>query len=279
MENILSQNVRRICKERKIQLKELAWRMGVDPAALTITPVSLNNVSGNNSVSFQAYRKKSDNVQPEQSQSSSNLAKVPVIVMLAMSPLTSANTNAKVPVMPESPRIEVVAPPQTTKKQSSKKVELSLIKEENYEAGYEKMKFLYGDADNDKRRAEALAVEYSYLSEGGYEGLMDFTVKMISPLPNKNGRYYIAYQEIKNGEAEELRVCTIRKEFAKAMLNFVSSSFNHDAVKYDGDASLYKAFRGKSPKLEDEVRVIRDIHSGKFFKCKRESEYPNYKFE
>ena len=35
MENILSQNVRRICKEQKIQLKELAGRMGVDPAALT----------------------------------------------------------------------------------------------------------------------------------------------------------------------------------------------------------------------------------------------------
>lgn len=35
MENILSQNVRRICKEQKIQLKELAARMGVDPAALT----------------------------------------------------------------------------------------------------------------------------------------------------------------------------------------------------------------------------------------------------
>lgn len=35
MENILSQNVRRICKERKMQLKELAARMSVDPAALT----------------------------------------------------------------------------------------------------------------------------------------------------------------------------------------------------------------------------------------------------
>lgn len=35
MENVLSQNVRRICKERKMQLKELAARMGVDPAALT----------------------------------------------------------------------------------------------------------------------------------------------------------------------------------------------------------------------------------------------------
>lgn len=35
MENILSQNVRRICKEQKIQLKELAGKMGVDPAALT----------------------------------------------------------------------------------------------------------------------------------------------------------------------------------------------------------------------------------------------------
>ena len=35
MENLLSQNVRRICKERKLTLKELAKLMGVDPAALT----------------------------------------------------------------------------------------------------------------------------------------------------------------------------------------------------------------------------------------------------
>ena len=35
MENILSQNVRRICKERKLTMKELARMMGVDPAALT----------------------------------------------------------------------------------------------------------------------------------------------------------------------------------------------------------------------------------------------------
>ena len=35
MENLLSQNVRRICRERKLTLKELARQMGVDPAALT----------------------------------------------------------------------------------------------------------------------------------------------------------------------------------------------------------------------------------------------------
>lgn len=35
METVFSQNVRRICKERKIQLKELAGKMGVDPATLT----------------------------------------------------------------------------------------------------------------------------------------------------------------------------------------------------------------------------------------------------
>ena len=34
MENLLSQNVRRICKERKLTMKELARQMGVDPAAL-----------------------------------------------------------------------------------------------------------------------------------------------------------------------------------------------------------------------------------------------------
>ena len=35
MENILSQNVRRICKERKLPMKELARQMGIDPASLT----------------------------------------------------------------------------------------------------------------------------------------------------------------------------------------------------------------------------------------------------
>ncbi|MBR3478703.1 MAG: helix-turn-helix transcriptional regulator [Bacteroidaceae bacterium] len=35
MENLLSENVKRICKERKIQLKELARNMDVDPASLT----------------------------------------------------------------------------------------------------------------------------------------------------------------------------------------------------------------------------------------------------
>lgn len=35
MQNILSQNVRRICKEQKIQMKELAARMKIDPGALT----------------------------------------------------------------------------------------------------------------------------------------------------------------------------------------------------------------------------------------------------
>ena len=34
MKKILSENVRRICRERKIQLKDLAASMGVDPASL-----------------------------------------------------------------------------------------------------------------------------------------------------------------------------------------------------------------------------------------------------
>lgn len=34
MEQLLSKNVRRICKEQKLQLKELADKMGVDPSAL-----------------------------------------------------------------------------------------------------------------------------------------------------------------------------------------------------------------------------------------------------
>ena len=35
MENLLSLNVRRICKERKLPMKELARQMGIDPASLT----------------------------------------------------------------------------------------------------------------------------------------------------------------------------------------------------------------------------------------------------
>ena len=35
MENLLSQNVRRLCKARNLQLKDLASAMAVDPATLT----------------------------------------------------------------------------------------------------------------------------------------------------------------------------------------------------------------------------------------------------
>lgn len=35
MENLLSLNVRRMCKERKLPMKELARQMGIDPASLT----------------------------------------------------------------------------------------------------------------------------------------------------------------------------------------------------------------------------------------------------
>lgn len=34
MEQLLALNVRRICKERNLQMKDLAMRMGVDPSAL-----------------------------------------------------------------------------------------------------------------------------------------------------------------------------------------------------------------------------------------------------
>lgn len=35
MEKILSQNVKRLCKQQGKQMKELAFEMGVDPASLT----------------------------------------------------------------------------------------------------------------------------------------------------------------------------------------------------------------------------------------------------
>ena len=35
MGRILAENVKRLCKEQKIQLKELAERIGIDPASLT----------------------------------------------------------------------------------------------------------------------------------------------------------------------------------------------------------------------------------------------------
>lgn len=35
METLLSKNVRKLCKERNLTMKQLAERMGVDPAALT----------------------------------------------------------------------------------------------------------------------------------------------------------------------------------------------------------------------------------------------------
>lgn len=35
MEKVLAENVKKMCKEQSIQLKDLAYRMGIDPASLT----------------------------------------------------------------------------------------------------------------------------------------------------------------------------------------------------------------------------------------------------
>ena len=34
MEKVLAENVKRLCKQQKIQLKDLAFEMGIDPASL-----------------------------------------------------------------------------------------------------------------------------------------------------------------------------------------------------------------------------------------------------
>ena len=232
---------------------------------MKVTPILTNKVSPvSGLVNFKSKENGDLPVQYNHSSNPSYLKRVPVIVLIAMSPLTTTNTDAKIPFEPETPVTEVIEP------QQSRRVHSTLTKKDLIKNGYETMQFLQIDSDNDKNTAETLGANYSYLSEGGNKGIMNMYVNMISLKPDKNGRYVIAYTEINNDRTlNDTRVCSVQAPFGKYILNFARSSANNNAIILERNGKLNQMYNGNIPWMEDEVTILYNEKTNTAYKVPR----------
>ena len=234
---------------------------------MKVTPILTNKVSpASGLVNFKSKENDDLPVQYNHSSSPSYIKRVPVMVLIAMSPLTTTNTDAKIPFEPEAPVTEIL------QQQQSRQVTPTLTKKESIKSGYENMQFLYINKDNNKNTSEILGANYSYLSEGGYKGVMDMYVEMISSTPDRNGRYPIIYTEVKrNTGEEEPRVCSVKAAFGEYLLKFARSSKNNKALIVVNDGSINRLNQGNIPWIEDEVTTLYNEKTNTAYKVPRQN--------
>ena len=189
---------------------------------MAITPISnVLGVNRNYSVNFGTGKYSQDDREEfmPRSGSSSNLVKVPVIVLLAMSPLNSssvdlynqdANINA----------IEIVQTPQQSRKPSIKNTqELTL--------GNQHIIIVTGNRDSNVNNFERVSFSYDYTNEQHISKLRGVFFA-IADKPESDGKYLIAYKELhKDGKLSNNKICYFPKNFG-SYVDLLSTSYTNN---------------------------------------------------
>ena len=229
---------------------------------MSISPILKNRIEGvHNSVNFTSKRKNDLPERYEEPKTPSYIKRVPVMVLIAMSPLTVANSEAKGPAFPAEPKVEVVEQRQQSRPAPS------IVKKEKVHHGYEEMQFIKIDNNGTPRTIEKLGVNYSYDSEGGYKGLMNLMVRMVSARPDRNNRYMILYSEIRqDGSFAPQRAAYVAAPFGQYILSFARSDSNNFAVAVDVQGNLNQLYGRDASAIEDQVTTLYDEHTGTTYK-------------
>lgn len=182
--------------------------------------------------------------------------RVPVMLLIAMSPISVSDSFSKAPVEYECSGIELM-------EQQRQKAQSNIIGQKTVDSNYEHCTFIKYDSDKVRNDAELLAFKYNYLSEGGYKGLLDGFFYSVCNTPYSDGRVLATYVGVADNKFDsDVRLCSIPSSFAKYIINFANSEQNNDAVKVAKKADYIASF-GKDaivnvPKIEDEINRVQD---------------------
>lgn len=146
--------------------------------------------------------------------------------------------------------------------------------------GYEEMQFVEIDDDGSKQSIEVFGGNYSYISEGGYKGLMDIRIFWICAKPGKDNRYAIKYAEIRtDGTLCPGEFCTVSNKIGKYILDFARSARNDCVITLQtGDqmSYIYKIIaKQKWQKIEDQVTTLYDPHTGTTYRYPKREYWDN----
>ena len=193
---------------------------------MAITPIANYLSTRNNSIAFNGKNRNFE--QPvdydnrsSQSSAMSGLRKVPVIVLMAMSPLTVPNTEAK-EINAEEPIAMEVASPQRVEPRIIGNLDLFHAR-----IGKLNSKIYFGkvDLDGDANSIEAISFRYEHDVPNTPNILrLDGMVKHICPKPiNSEGEYFMSYTSIDENGKEFVRGCRVPAKYGKYIVDLINS--------------------------------------------------------
>jgi len=220
----------------------------------------VSNKFNSSHINFQSRAKKNDAVYTENN--STGLKRIPVLVLIAMSPIALSKSTAANPITLNTQNVEQVS----DNNDSSNPEEIS---RETVSSGYQHCSFIKYDTDDNKDNAEQLGFRYNYLSEGGYQGCIGGYFTSICACQNANKSYYATFYEHDNGKkSKKPQLVKIPEGFGRYILNFAKTKANNNAVYALPKSSYERVFGADSlknaPKIENVVTTIVSKEGNKF---------------
>ncbi len=186
---------------------------------MTITPVSNFSLSNSN-VNFTRRRRdvEPDTIPYQPERSSGIVKKVPVIVLLAMSPLNSSSVEPYNPnYIPNN--IEMV-----------QQRDDNIVLKRELHSGNESIRYLAFSDDNNEKDFENFCFNYDN-KVGNKKGILVGKVIAICDTPRTDGRYLMAYRQISNGQAEkDFKICYIPDVFGAYLNSYAQGWANNNAI-------------------------------------------------
>ncbi len=196
---------------------------------MAIQPISSRLVNSQRSLpSFKAKQHR-DNAEPDyMPRSQSGLKKVPVIVLMAMSPLVAAPGNSIANSGGNIPYVDKVE--QLDQTPRTKSLPTEVIRE-----GFHVFDVFKITTDDDDSNAELLLIRYHAISEGGYEKIMDAQIKAFCIEPEQDGSHIVALREFRNkgNELGKYRLVRVPPKFGQYLNKFIFSDQNTRLSKND----------------------------------------------
>ena len=204
---------------------------------MAIKPIA-GSMPVHSNISFSSRNRRDDYGMEEEytqpSRKSSKLKQVPVIVMIAMSPLTTANSKVSQfsPLETNAPKIVMVD--QDVKPVT--KFNKSLVYEK------ERIKYLGLSLDDNVNNVEKVYFYYSLDDRPDLEGF-DANVVAICPEQDSKGQYLLAYRVKKGNKiSKDTEICYIPKNFGDFLYNFGDSFVNNNAIRIIKKDVFYEVF-------------------------------------
>ncbi len=220
---------------------------------MTITPVSNLSLKSNGSINFTRRHSdfEPDSVSYQPERSSGIAKKVPVIVLMAMSPLNSSSVEPYNPnYVPNN--IEMV-----------QQRDDNIVLKRELHSGNESIRYLAFSDDNNEKDFENFCFNYDN-KVGNKKGILVGKVIAICDTPRTDGRYLMAYRQISNGQAEkDFKICYIPDVFGAQLKFYANFRTNNGAIgllpQSEFDEYFGKSNVKNAPLIKDRVTRYKPI--------------------